>query len=116
MAVSSVSCTCTTDDSIALCEYSIEGSSEKGSTKYDFVSCDAAVCDEEVTEEGGFTKVCKEPEGWKDSEGFDLTTFDEAVFEPWCVDPTTLDDNGSRGLGSYLHFIFVAAGLVLGAI
>ena len=112
MQITSASCTCTTDDTSVLCEYSIEGTSDKGSTKYDSVSCDAAVCDEEVTAEGGFTKVCNEPEDWKDNSEFDVTLFDQAVFEPWCVDPSTLENNGSVHFEGFVYMAMISAGLV----
>ena len=90
------------DDETVLCEYLIEGNSDKGSTKYDFVSCNAALCDEEVTEDGRFTKVCKEPEDWKDNERFDVAIFDTSIFEPWCV---SLPENGSSIHSGGLNFV-----------
>ena len=108
MQITSVSCTCSDNARIVQCNYEIEGDSEKGSTKYDSVSCNAVTCDESETKKG-FELVCSEPEDWKGDEKFDLEVFDETVFEPWCVDPGTLYESGANSNGNYLFGTLIAS-------
>jgi len=85
MNLSSVECECNTSTngmSSIKCTYAADGTSDTGSTKYDWVDCIA-------TEEGKVCyKIpegeCKEPTDWKEHELFNIAKLEQEVFDPWC--------------------------------
>ena len=85
MNLSSVECECNTSTnkmSSIKCIYAADGTSDTGSTKYDWIDCiaidEGKVCYKIPEGE------CKEPTDWKEHELFDIATFYEQVFDPWC--------------------------------
>jgi len=96
MNLSSVECKCSTtnDMSSIKCIYAADGTSDTGSTKYDWVDCiaidEGKVCYKIPEGE------CKEPTDWKEHELFQIATFDEQVFDPWCfvsIEENTMNDS-----------------------
>ena len=83
MNLSSVECECSTTNEMSsiTCTYAADGTSDTGSTKYDWVDCiaiEGKVCYKIPEGE------CKEPTDWKEHELFYIAKFEQEVFDPWC--------------------------------
>ena len=99
MNLSSVECECNTSTngmSSIKCTYAADGTSDTGSTKYDWVDCIAIV-------EGKVCyKIpegeCKEPTDWKEHELFEIAKFEQEVFDPWCF--VSIEENTMNGSSS----------------
>ena len=95
MNLSSIECECNTNNEMSsiTCTYAADGTSDTGSTKYDWIDCIASdegkVCYK--IPEG----QCKEPTDWKEHELFEIATFDEQVFDPWCF--VSIEENTMNG-------------------
>jgi len=103
MNLSSIECECSTgtnEMSSITCTYAADGTSDTGSTKYDWIDCIASskVCYKIPEGE------CKEPTNWKEHELFDIAKFDEQVFDdPWCfvsIEENTMNGSSSRSSSS----------------
>ena len=103
MNLSSIECECNTNNEMSsiTCTYAADGTSDTGSTKYDWIDCIASdegkVCYKIPEGE------CKEPTDWKEQELFYIATFDEQVFNPWCF--VSIEENTMNGSSSTVLLI-----------